>query len=291
MEYINLNHLRAFYFVAKEKSITKAANLLNLQQPGLSKTIKKLEESLAVKLLYRDGKGINLTNEGQEILGKCEGIFQQVKSLENFSNRQDLKLTDSFKIYTNDAISTCLLPEVIIKQKDEFPHIRPIILLKSLQETYEDLQAKKVDLGIYHYIPKLPSDLRVIKKIPIQYKLVISRDKYHSEITRSQFIGSRETENPSETNYPVVEIMKKNWPNTQIHYSSNSLLTHKEMVLSGMGVSVLPEYLIKNELSSGRIKELLPSENFKYSLKIIGRKNERLTTYSKEIIHFFNQLL
>lgn len=291
MEYVNLNLLKAFYFVAREGSVSKAANILLVQQPALSKSVKKLEDALGVSLLQRQGRGIVLTSEGEDIFGKCQEIFSQVNSIQNISNRTDLKLTDIFQISTNDAIATQLLPSVIRDQKEDYPHIRPIINIEGVSTSVQNILEKKSDIGLYFYVPKLPVDLKIIKRIEVKYKLVIAKSMFHSNQVRSQFIGSREAENKSEVKYPALEKIKKTIPNIQIHYSSNGLLTHKQMVLSGMGITILPEFLISDELQSGQLKEVEIGEEFKFNLKVVCRKGERLSTYAKDIIIFLEKLI
>lgn len=62
---INLNLYRVFYYVAKEKSITKAAKKLYISQPAISKSLKRLEEELNVDLFYRNLNGVELTEVGK----------------------------------------------------------------------------------------------------------------------------------------------------------------------------------------------------------------------------------
>lgn len=62
---INLDLYKVFYYVAKNKSITKAANELMITQPGISKSIKKLEEQLRCSLFIRTKSGVILTDEGK----------------------------------------------------------------------------------------------------------------------------------------------------------------------------------------------------------------------------------
>ena len=54
---INLNLYKTFLVVAKSKSLSDASNKLNIEKPSLSRSIKQLEDTLGVKLFYRDNKG------------------------------------------------------------------------------------------------------------------------------------------------------------------------------------------------------------------------------------------
>ena len=80
---INLDLYKVFYHVAKNKNITKAANELNITQPGISKAIKNLEEQLGCSLFIRTKSGVILTDEGKV-------FFDQIKqAIEIIDNAED----------------------------------------------------------------------------------------------------------------------------------------------------------------------------------------------------------
>ena len=64
MESFNLEYYRAFYTVAQTGNVTKAAELLCLSQPAVTRSIHRLEESLGCKLFTRVSRGVRLTAEG-----------------------------------------------------------------------------------------------------------------------------------------------------------------------------------------------------------------------------------
>lgn len=77
MSKINWNHIYAFYEVAKSLSIRHTARRLGISPSTLSEQIKKLEESLQVSLIKRDGRGIALTSDGLIISEYCKDMFQE----------------------------------------------------------------------------------------------------------------------------------------------------------------------------------------------------------------------
>lgn len=75
MKWLNYHHLLYFYTVAREGSITKAAQSLRLAQPTLSAQIRRLEESLDEKLFTRQSRGLILTEMGRVVFSYAEEIF------------------------------------------------------------------------------------------------------------------------------------------------------------------------------------------------------------------------
>lgn len=75
MDWLNYHHLLYFWTVAKEGSISRAADKLHLAQPTISGQLKKLEESLQQKLYERVGRGLALTDAGRTVFRYADEIF------------------------------------------------------------------------------------------------------------------------------------------------------------------------------------------------------------------------
>ena len=79
----NLNYYRVFYTVANTGNISKAADMLFISQPAISKAISKLEDGLHVKLFLRSSKGVTLTDEGQVLYNHIEKAFSNISQGED----------------------------------------------------------------------------------------------------------------------------------------------------------------------------------------------------------------
>ena len=72
---MNLEYLQSFYITVKYNSISKAAQILHMSQPGLSGQLKSLENELGAKLLVRSNKGVELTEEGEVVFNYAETLL------------------------------------------------------------------------------------------------------------------------------------------------------------------------------------------------------------------------
>ena len=75
MATLNYKHLRYFWMVAKSGSIARASEQLHLTPQSISGQLSEFEETLGVKLFRRVGRGLELTETGQRLLGYAEQIF------------------------------------------------------------------------------------------------------------------------------------------------------------------------------------------------------------------------
>jgi LysR family transcriptional regulator, transcriptional activator of nhaA len=72
----NFHHLYYFYIIAREGSISKAAQFLQISQPALSSQLKQFEKHLEVPLYNREGKSLVLTDKGMMVLSYAKSIFE-----------------------------------------------------------------------------------------------------------------------------------------------------------------------------------------------------------------------
>ena len=75
MEWLNFHHLRYFWAVAGERSVTRAAEKLHISQPTVSAQIRELEEALGEKLFVRSGRTLRLTDTGRLVQRYADEIF------------------------------------------------------------------------------------------------------------------------------------------------------------------------------------------------------------------------
>ena len=106
--------LRYFLAVAREESITKAAELLHLTQPTLSRQIGQMEEELGVKLFDRGARKIALTNEGLLLRRRAEEILELVDKTEKELTEQDERIEGTVSLGCGDLASVELLPPLTV---------------------------------------------------------------------------------------------------------------------------------------------------------------------------------
>ncbi|VTS05581.1 transcriptional activator NhaR [Tuwongella immobilis] len=83
MDWLNYHHLHYFWIVAREGSITRACEVLQLSQPTISAQIKELESALKSSLFQRQGRGLALTETGRVVFRYAEEIFSLGRELQS----------------------------------------------------------------------------------------------------------------------------------------------------------------------------------------------------------------
>ena len=113
---VNLDLYRVFYTVAKNGSLTKAAEELYISQPAVSQSVKQLENQLGVTLFNRTHRGMELSEEGgKRIIGKVErdGITREAAEARMSNQHEDEYYTRrSHFVITNSSDLAHLEKEV-----------------------------------------------------------------------------------------------------------------------------------------------------------------------------------
>ena len=143
---INLNLLKYFYEVVKEKNITKAAEKAYITQPAMTRAIKDLETQLNTKLLERSQKGVTPTNEGLILFDHIENIFREINItkdiIENSNDINELYIGTTTSNYFN----------ILIKKlkifKEKHPNVRVHLIFDKLNILDDLRKSGKLDIVI-----------------------------------------------------------------------------------------------------------------------------------------------
>ena len=153
MNNINLNLYRIFYIVAKSKSLVEASQKLHISQPAISKDIKKLEDAMNTKLIYRKNNGISLTKDGEEFIKYLDEAFGILNTGEEIIRQQNDLEHGTISIGCLSHISSLYLMERIEAFKNKYPGIKIQILSASSEQLMELLQLHKLNFIIDTSIP------------------------------------------------------------------------------------------------------------------------------------------
>ena len=169
---INFELYKTFYFVAKNKNITKAANELYVSQPAVSKSIKTLEEQLGGELFFRNKKGVVLTQAGEELFLTVQKMMEQLHDAENqFKDHINFK-RGIIKIGVSTTIARSFLLEYLKIFHDRYPDIEIKIDTNPSYRLFEKLSNGFLDIIFLSLPYDVPSNVEITKIMKIQDCLI-----------------------------------------------------------------------------------------------------------------------
>ncbi|WP_299378559.1 LysR substrate-binding domain-containing protein [uncultured Kiloniella sp.] len=142
---MNLSQLRAFNVVAREGSLTKAAEHLSISQPAVTAHIRALEERYELSLFRRNSRGVTLTEVGEDLLE----ISAQIFALES----EAAELLDATKELRRGtcriaAGSPYFIVPIIAAFQERYPEVHIGLNIGNSQKVTADLLAEKVDIAL-----------------------------------------------------------------------------------------------------------------------------------------------
>lgn len=140
--------LRYFLTVVREESITKAAEVLHITQPTLSRQLSQLEEEVGVTLFTRGARKITLTNEGILLRRRAEEILQLVDKTEKELAEQDEQVEGKISIGCGEIASVQLLPKLFQSFREKYPQISFDIFTATADLVKEQMEKGLLDMGL-----------------------------------------------------------------------------------------------------------------------------------------------
>lgn len=202
--------LRYFLTVAREGSITGAADFLHVTQPTLSRQLKDLEQELGKKLFIRSSHSIVLTEEGMHLRKRAEEIIDMVDKLE--TEFQSMEETISGDVYIGGGETDAMkqIARVVKKLQLNYPNIRYHLYSGNEDDVTERLDKGLLDFGILIQ----PADISKYNYINIPAKdvwgVVMRKD---SPLARKNTIQATDL-----INVPLIcsrQVMKQTFSNNE----------------------------------------------------------------------------
>lgn len=280
---INFELYKIFYFVATNKSITKASSVLMISQPAVSQGIQNLESALNTTLFIRTKKGVILTSEGEELY---KYIKEGISYFINGTNKiNELKNLDSGILRI--GASTSLTENYLMKYISKFHRLHPNIEIKIINNLTDnllyDLRNGNVDIVIGSKF-KENKDLKFNYLFSSEYIFVSNKniDKSNYDVLKDKLVLQVY---PSILRSTFDEYLKNNKKSANIVME---VVSHKlvvESVLAGLGIGLVVKEYVKDELNSNKLYEI--NTNINIGKREVGYilKDNYIPTYAvKEFI-------
>ena len=145
---MELRTLRYFLLAAREENITKAAELLHVTQPTLSRQLMQLERELDTKLFHRGQHNITLTNDGMLLKRRAQELVDLADKTEREFTRTESSLTGELSIGSGETLSMYTLSQWIASFRKENPFVQYDIYSATADEIKDRIEKGILDMGL-----------------------------------------------------------------------------------------------------------------------------------------------
>ena len=140
--------LRYFLTVAREESITRAAEILHITQPTLSRQMAQLEEETGVRLLERGARRLTLTNEGMLLRRRAEEILELVNKTVRELSEQEEQIEGTVSVGCGDLAAVQMLPELFASFHERYPAVSFDLYTGTAEHIRERMDRGLTDIGL-----------------------------------------------------------------------------------------------------------------------------------------------
>lgn len=155
-----LDLYRVFRQVAHSGSFSAAAKQLYISQPAVSQAIAQLEQGLGQALLIRGRRGIQLTPEGEMLLGYVDAGLDMLAAGEERLSRLEQLQEGELSIAASDAVSAHYLLPILARFKAAYPGVRLQVWNRTTQQALHLLRSGRVDMAFVN-LPCKGEDLEI----------------------------------------------------------------------------------------------------------------------------------
>ncbi len=145
---MELRVLNYFLMTAREENITKAAKLLHITQPTLSRQLMQLEEELGVTLFERGKHSITLTEDGKLLERRAQEILELAEKTKEEFLQKESSLTGELSVGSGELRSSRFLAQLLASFQKEHPLVRYEIYSGNSDNIKERIEQGTLDLGI-----------------------------------------------------------------------------------------------------------------------------------------------
>lgn len=268
---IGLEELRYFCKIAETGSFRQAARAMNISQPGLSYTIKKLEDELGARLFIRTQKGVSLTDPGEVFLSKVTALLAGWETLSCDVTNEESERLWSLSIGSHPSVAEYAFPEFLPKLLKLFPELRLSITHGLSRDINHLVLENRLDVGLVINPVQSPElVIREIAKDSIGMWVGPDYDPqtliFDPDLAQSQWILRK------------LARQKKTF---RRHIESSNLEVIAGLTASGVGVGILP-----GRIASRRCLTLQLSGNPSYKdiLCVVYKPEFRKKPVSKHLL-------
>ncbi len=288
---MEFNQVKIFVEVARNKSFSKAAEILFVSQPAVTSNIQKLESELGVTLIDRKTKNISLTEGGKLFYRYAVELLNIYAVAELSLSEYKKNIEGTLEICASTIPGQYLLPGIIKGFLEAYPSVQFTIRHKDSGEVFDEILSGRINFGFVG--AKHPSEaLEYIDIYDDKMVLITSPQKDFAKDSVSIKSLAGETillrEEGSGTRLLLENALKKQKMDVTVfkpQIINDSLEAIKRMVALDIGISIMSEIAVKNEVASGQlIKYEIRDLELKRSFSLVYCNNRCLSPLEEKFV-------
>ncbi|MDT8900004.1 LysR family transcriptional regulator [Anaeroselena agilis] len=257
---MEFRQLKTFAAIAQLGSFVQAADALGYAQSTITNHVQTLESELGVRLFERLGHRVILTAQGKTLLPYAEQVIKLTAEAAKVVDDPAIP-QGALTIGTNESLGAYRLPAVLKEYRAAYPKVELILKFVNCDVIFDDLRKGKIDVGVI-INNKVREDDLVAETICQEQMLFLAAPDH--PLARQETAGPDDlaracvilTETGCSYRLTMEKIFKDSRATPQSTLEASSIETIKQLIMLGLGISMLPRFTVEKELSEGRIRAI-----------------------------------
>ncbi|MBZ9963037.1 LysR family transcriptional regulator [Mesorhizobium sp. BR1-1-2] len=261
---LDWNLLRTFVVIAEVKSITRAAERLNLKQPSVSNALRRLEDRVGRRLVERDATRFELTEVGGLLYEQSVEVFGTISQLPLLMRGISDDVTGHVMIATASHVVSPLFDRALSEFHRNYPRASITISVAASTEVAKQVRERRASFGVCLVSQRDPA---------LQYDMVYReffgffcgpRHRLYGQTglrladLRDEPSVSFQTDHISDALRPVALLRSEARLNADVVGVSSSLEEVRRMIVAGLGIGPLPLHVARRDVADGTLWRLPP---------------------------------
>lgn len=255
-----LQQLITFCTVVDEGGFTRAAELLDMSQPAVSKQVKTLEERIGAALFVRAGRKVALTPAGEVVYAHAKRVIHTIEEMHGALSALAVPGSGRLFIGAVPTVAVFTLPDLLGAFARQYPLVTVHVRTGAIDDVVQMVLRSEIDVGLV--------------TIPVTHELLETTPLFRDRIVlvahpETPWAARRVVQPAELAGMPMIAYERASkfrryvdasfdaagiTPDVIMEFDSHEAV--KAMVLAGLGVAMMPSSVVARDLAQGRLAEL-----------------------------------
>src|SRR6266700_4209319 len=241
---LELDDRRSFLILSEQLHFRRAAEIVHISQPALSKQIRRLEDRLGGQLLIRRSRGLHLSSAGQVLLQHARQVIEDSESAERITRLALKGEAGTLRVGFGIAVLARGLPNLMLRFRKRFPNVDLSVRNMSTSDQIQALSDRRIDVGFVR-LPIRTEDIETIPIVKERLMIVLSEQATHNAknglaaLSSAPFILPCRADSASFYDH-VFRTCRAAGFVPRVVQEADVFFTALNLVRAGLGVSIAP---------------------------------------------------
>lgn len=261
---LDWNLLRTFVVIAEEKSITRAAERLNLKQPSVSNALRRLEDRVGNRLVQRDATRFELTEVGQLLYEQSIEVFGTISQLPQLVRGVTDEVTGHVSISVASHVVSPIFDRSLCEFHRNYPRASMTISVAESIDVVRQVRERRASFGICLVRERDPAlDYTMVYREHFGFfcgpeHRLYGREGLELSDLKDEPSVSFQTDNIADALRPVALLRSEAKLSSNVVGISSSLEEVRRMIMAGIGIGPLPLHVARRDIADGFLWRLPP---------------------------------